>query len=68
MIQIGDVNIVDALVNAELRIGALERAFDFILKNNYSLTKPSQQDIETFRKQSLADLQAKYPSLGLTAK
>jgi glucuronate isomerase len=68
MIQVGGVNVVDELVNAELRLGTLEKAFDFILNNNFSMTKPSQQDIENFKAKTVAELQAKYPSLGLTAK
>jgi hypothetical protein len=68
MIQVGDVNIVNALVDAELRLGTLERAFDFVLQSNFTMTKPSQQDIDNFRKQTIADLQKKYPSLGITAK
>ena len=66
--QIGDINVVESLINTELRLGILERAFDFVMSNNYSLTKPSQQDLAKFREQSLADLQKKYPNMGIGAK
>jgi hypothetical protein len=68
MIQAGDVNLLNATLDAEIRLGVLEKAFDFILANNYSLSKPSQNDIENFRKQSLAELQKKYPNMGIQAK
>ena len=62
----GDINIVESLINTELRLGILERAFDFLITNNkYSLTNPSHQDLENFKKQSLAELQKKYPNMGI---
>jgi len=66
--QIGDINVVDSIINTEIRLAVLERAFDFILSNNYSLTKPSQNDIDNFRKQALKDLQTRYPNMGIQAK
>ncbi|WP_152530935.1 hypothetical protein [Sediminibacterium sp. C3] len=66
MIQAGDMNIVQAIAELELRLGTLERVYDFLLNNNYSLTKPTQSDINKFRDAAFSDLQKKYPSLGLT--
>lgn len=66
MIQAGDMNIVQAIAELELRLGTLERAYDYLLSNNYSLSKPSQDQITKFRDAAFTDLQKKYPSLGLT--
>jgi uncharacterized protein YggE len=66
--KVGDLDVVEAIINNEIRLGVLERALDHISQNNFSLNKPSQQDIERFRKQALADLQKKYPALGIEAK
>jgi len=66
--KIGDINIPETLINIELRLGILERAFDFVMRNNFSLTKPSQQDIENFREQALTDLQNRYPNMGIQPK
>jgi hypothetical protein len=66
MIQSGDMNIVQAIAELELRLGTLERAYDSLLIKNYSLTKPTQEEINKFRDAAFADLQKKYPSLGLT--
>lgn len=66
--QIGDINVVESLINTEIRLAVLERAFDFVMRNNYSLTKPSQQDIEDFRKEALKVLQTRYPNMGIKAK
>lgn len=66
--QIGDINLVESLINTEIRLLVLEKAFDFVMSNNYSLTKPSQNDIEKFRKEALKDLQTRYPNMGIQAK
>lgn len=66
--QVGDINLVNAIVDLELRTGTLEKAYDFLLKNNYSLSKPSQSDIDSFRDKTLADLQKKYPNMGIAKK
>jgi len=66
--QIGDINVVENLINAELRLGILERAFDYLMSNNYSLTKPSQLDIAKFKDESIANLQKNYPNMGIGAK
>jgi len=66
--QVGDINLVDAIITCEVRIGALEKALDYILRNNYSLNKPSQKDLEDFHNQTFTDLQKKYPNMGIHKK
>lgn len=66
--KIGDINVVESIINTEIRLAVLERAFDFVMNNNYSLTKPSKQDIANFREQALKDLQTRYPNMGIQAK
>lgn len=66
--QIGDINVVESIINTEIRLGVLERALDYITQNNFSLSKPGQQQIEKFRKEALADIQRKYPNMGIEAK
>lgn len=66
MIQVGDINVIQVITELELRIGTLERAYDHLLGNNSSLNKPTQDQINKFRDAAFADLQKKYPSLGLT--
>jgi hypothetical protein len=68
MIQAGDMNLVQAIAELELRLGTLERAYDFILNHNYSLNRPTQADIVQFSDAAFSDLQKKYPTLGLTKK
>lgn len=57
-----------AIADLELRMGTLERAYNHLLNSNYSISKPSQSDIERFRDEALKDIQKKYPDLGLTIK
>ena len=46
----GEINVPESLLNSELRLGVIEKTLEFILRNNYSLTKPSQSDIEDLKK------------------
>ena len=65
---IGDLNIIESTINAELRLGTIEKILDFILNNNYSLTKPTQTDIDNFKKTTAKELQSKYPNMGIELK
>ena len=66
--KIGDINITDHILNTEMRLSVLEKVFDYIVQNNYSLAKPSKQDLENFRSQALSDLQERYPNMGIQKK
>lgn len=63
--QIGDVNILESLVNSELRIGVLEKLLEKLMNDNFNLNKPTQIDIENFKLLTIKELQMKYPNLGL---
>jgi hypothetical protein len=66
-INIGGIDIADALINAELRLGVLER----IVERLAQVAPPgslSGLDIERFRKEAFLDLQKKYPQAGLVWK
>lgn len=64
--QIGDINVVESIVNLELRVQILERALDFISRNNSNLKLPSQSDIDKFGNDALSELQRLYPNSGIT--
>lgn len=66
--NIGEINVLQAIVELELRVGTLERGLDFISKNNPKLVQPSQAQIERFREETIAQLQKVYPSLGIHSK
>lgn len=63
---IGEINVPESLLNSELRLGVIEKTLEFILNNNYSITKPSQSDIEGFKEKTISELQKKYPNSGIT--
>jgi len=65
MIQAGEMNLVQAIVEFEHRLGTLEKCYDHIVANNFSLSKPNREQVEKFRQETLGELQKKYPSLGL---
>jgi len=66
--HIGEINVFQAIIELELRVGTLERGLDFISKNNSKLVQPSQAQIERFREETIAQLQKVYPSLGIHSK
>lgn len=66
--HIGEMNVLQAIIELELRVGTLERGLDFISKNNSKLVQPSQTQIERFREETIAQLQKVYPSLGIHSK
>ena len=47
--HVGEINVLQAIIELELRVGTLERGLDFISKNNAKLVQPSQAQIERFR-------------------
>ena len=62
------MNVLQAIIELELRVGTLERGLDFISKNNSKLVQPSQAQIERFREETIEQLQKVYPSLGIHSK
>jgi len=66
--HVGEINVLQAIIELELRVGTLERGLDFISKNNSKLVQPSQAQIERFREETVAQLQKVYPSLGIHSK
>lgn len=63
--QIGNINVVESLINTELRVGVLEKVIDHLLNNNYSLNKPTQQQLNSFRQQVVEEMNVKYPGMGI---
>ena len=65
MVSIGGVNVVQALVEAELRILVLERIVETLLNARVRTEKLINIDLDSVRNQALKDLQKKYPDLGI---
>lgn len=60
-IKLGGIDIGAALVNAELRLGTLEKMVEALL-NKRQLDSAT---IEAFREETLKELQEKYPEAGI---
>lgn len=66
-ISIGGIDISEALINAEYRLGVLERIIDRLL----SVAPPgaiTESHMVDIRKEVLRDLQQKYPDAGISEK
>lgn len=67
MVSIGGVNVVQALVEAEMRILVLEKIVETLINSRVRTERMVNIDLDTIRKQALKDLQIKYPSLAIKA-
>jgi hypothetical protein len=66
--QIGDIKIIETIVDLEHRMNVLEEFLQHVLNNNKSLNLPKQADIEKFRNNSIKKLNKKYPNMGIEKK
>lgn len=67
--QIGDINVVNSILNLENQISVLQQMMVFIIeKNKTNLIAPDSKDIEEFQAKSFQNLQKKYPNMGLNKK
>ena len=66
-IKIGDIDLVDSVINTEFRVAVLEKILDKVLRTAPPGTL-TQFDVETIRSQTFEELKKKYPMAGLTKK
>lgn len=66
-ISVGGINLVDGVIDAQYRIGVLERVVDHLVQRSAPgiITKA---DIERYQGEALADMQKKYPDAGIKRK
>lgn len=64
-IQIGELNIAQAVIDTELRVTTLEFLLEDILRANPSIIVNSAT-VSSARQRALKKLQDKYPSMGIT--
>ena len=66
-LEVGGINLVEAIVNAEYKIGVLER-----LVNRLAHAAPESEItnaiVEEFRRETLEELKKKYPNAGISLK
>jgi hypothetical protein len=65
MVSISGVNVVQALVQAEMRILVLEKIVETILNSRVRTESMVTIDLKAIHDQALHDLQIKYPDLGI---
>lgn len=63
-IFIGGIDLADSVINAEFRIGVLERIVDRLIRAAPPGTL-AQADMENIRKEVMQQLQGKYPDAGI---
>ena len=65
MVTFGNLNLVQALVDAELRISILEKVVEQLINHQARFGQKPDIDLEAIRTQTLSHIQEKYPDLGI---
>lgn len=66
-ISIGGIDLTDSVINAEFRIGILERIVDRLVRAAPPGTV-TETDLRLIRLEVITALQKKYPQAGITSK
>ena len=65
MVSVSGVNLLEALVQAELRIMILEKIVQDLINSQPVTARNFNVDMDSLRREALNDLQKKYPDLGI---
>lgn len=63
--QVGDVNLLNSAIDAEFRIGVMEKLLETVVNKMSSYDRPTQQQLNDIKKQVANELKSKYPNMGL---
>ena len=67
--KIGEIDVVNSIVNLEHDVFVLQQALDFIATNNKgNLKSPTLIDVQKFKNNAIEMLQKKYPKMGIKKK
>ena len=65
MVSVGSLNLVQALIAAELRIAVLESVVEELINSQSQSGRKLNIDEEAMRQKALSKLQEKYPDLNI---
>jgi len=66
--QVGDLDVVNTIIDLQNRVMILEEVLGYIMQKNSSIEKPNQKTIEMFEANALKRLQELYPNMGVQKK
>ncbi|GGH77144.1 hypothetical protein HNQ91_004194 [Filimonas zeae] len=64
--QIGELNVIEAIIELEVRVRTLERSLGFITEHNPDVKAPSREQLKQISVIAREEVAQRYPSLGLT--
>lgn len=64
--QLGELNVIEAIIELEVRVRTLERSLGFITENNPELKTPSREQLKQISVIAREEVAQRYPSLGLS--
>jgi len=63
--KIGDVNVLNTLLQLERDVKVLQQFVEFLAAKNRDLVYPSPSDIRDFQQKALDQMKIKYPNTGI---
>jgi hypothetical protein len=66
--QIGDLNVVNTIINLQSGVMKLEYVLNFIFERNSGIIKPSPSDINKIDIEIMKKLHEIYPNMGIQKK
>lgn len=69
--KISGIDLTDAVINTELRVGVLEKIVTKIaneMQRGVLMTPVTQDDLDRFREETIKELQNKYPEADIKKK
>jgi hypothetical protein len=63
--QIGDIDIVNTLLNLQSKVLVMEQVLGYIMEKNPNIDRPNQKTMELIDSNALKKLQELYPNMGI---
>lgn len=64
--QLGELNVLEAIIELEVRVRTLERSLGFITEHNENIKVPSRDQLKQISVVAREEVAKRYPSLGLS--
>lgn len=64
--QLGELNVIEAIIELEVRVRTLERSIGFITEHNPDIKTPTREQLKQISVIAREEVAKRYPSLGLS--
>lgn len=63
--QIGDINVRDEILSLHLQIGIIDKALEYIHKNNRNIEFPPSSEWDKFRADTISQMRQRFPNMDI---